>query len=138
FAPFANISIFTMLYWQTCGDSNLKSYSQIDLLAQLMQEPGFDPKHLANLNSAREERRLDNYFEHVEGSPLSVDDRWIKGVAKIHLPKEGVQYKSEEDMPEFAVEGVTYRSLVDVFTVAYQQPCVKTWHFIPHRLYWIP
>ncbi|KAJ8468498.1 hypothetical protein ONZ51_g9607 [Trametes cubensis] len=100
FAPFANISVFTILYWQTCGDSNLKSYSQIDLLARLMQEPGFDPKDLANLDSAREERRLDNYFEHVEGSPLSVDDRWIKGVAKIRLPKEGVQYRSEEDVPD--------------------------------------
>ncbi|KAH9903187.1 hypothetical protein C8Q73DRAFT_742354 [Cubamyces lactineus] len=103
-----------------------------------MQEPGFDPKDLANLDSAHEERRLDNYFEHDKGSPLSVDDRWIKGIVKIRLPKEGVQYKCEEDVPEFAVEDVTYRPLVDVFTAAYKQPCVKTWHFIPHRLYWIP
>ncbi|KAJ8461909.1 hypothetical protein ONZ51_g11242 [Trametes cubensis] len=124
FAPFANVSIFTVLYWQACGDSNLKSYSQIDLLARLMQEPGFDPKDLVILDSAREERRLDNYFEDVEGSPLSVDDRWIKGVVKIRLPKEGVQYKCEEDVPEFAVEDVTYRALVDVFTAAYQQPHV--------------
>ncbi|KAI0660675.1 hypothetical protein C8Q70DRAFT_932905 [Cubamyces menziesii] len=63
----------------TCGDSNLKSYSQIDLLAGLCKSPGLT-RRTWDLDSAREERRLDNYFEHVEGSPLSVDDRWIKGL----------------------------------------------------------
>lgn len=102
----------------------------------MLQEPGFDPRNLVNFNSAREGQRLDSFVEDVEGSPLSADDCWIKGSVKIRLPKEGVRYASEDDAPEFTVDSVYYRPIVDVVQAAYQQECVRSWHFIPHKLFW--
>ncbi|KAI0374977.1 hypothetical protein BV20DRAFT_1033013 [Pilatotrama ljubarskyi] len=103
-----------------------------------MQQPGFNPADVASFDAAREVQRLDTYIEETEGSPLSARDGWINGSVVIRLPKEGERYPSEADAPAFTVQGVYYRSLTEVIQNAYQQPCVKDWHIIPYRLYWMP
>ncbi|KAI0349974.1 hypothetical protein OH77DRAFT_1499288 [Trametes cingulata] len=102
-----------------------------------MQQPGFNPADLAGFDAAREVQRLDTYIESTEGSPLSAHDGWINGSVTIWLPKEGVRYPSEADAPAFVVKGVYYRSLTEVIQNAYQQPCVKDWHVVPYKLYWL-
>ncbi|KAI0365862.1 hypothetical protein BV20DRAFT_1027357 [Pilatotrama ljubarskyi] len=102
-----------------------------------MQEVDFNPKDLAGFDAARELRRLDDYSEDTEASPFSADDRWIKGSVKIRLPKEGAPYLSEDEVPEFTVEEVYYRPILEVVTAACKDPCVRSWHFIPHKLFWL-
>ncbi|KAI0349319.1 hypothetical protein OH77DRAFT_1490928 [Trametes cingulata] len=136
YAPFPNVSTFDLVYWQSHG-SNLKSYTEVNTLAQLMQEPDFDPRDVARLDAAREVARLDEYCEDAQGSPFNSDDRWIKGAVKIRLPKEGVRYDSEENAPEFTVEEVYYRPILDVISSACQQSYVRNWNFIPYKLFWL-
>lgn len=137
YAPFPNVTTFNLLYWQYDGSNN-KSNEQINILAKVVQEPGFNPTDLAKFDAAREGKRLDTYVEDTDGSPLSARDGWVNGSVVIHLPKEKVHYASEEAAPAFTVTGVYYRPLVDVIQNAYQQPCIKDWHIIPYEEYWIP
>ncbi|KAH9848646.1 hypothetical protein C2E23DRAFT_785618 [Lenzites betulinus] len=102
-----------------------------------MQQPGFDTTDVAHFDCSREVAKLDNYREDVQGSPLSADDRWIKGSVRLRLPKEGVRYESEEAAPEVVVDEVYFRPLVDVFSAALQQECVRDWTFIPYKLFWL-
>ncbi|CDO75466.1 hypothetical protein BN946_scf184935.g2 [Trametes cinnabarina] len=135
-APFPNVTTFDLVHWQNNG-SNLKSHGQMNSLASVMQLPGFNTQDVDAFDSAREVERLDNFSEMTQGSPLSADDRWKTGSARIRLPKEGVPYRSEDDAPEFLVPNVHHRSLVDVASAACQHPSVKDWTFIPYKLFWL-
>ncbi|OJT15888.1 hypothetical protein TRAPUB_1049, partial [Trametes pubescens] len=137
YGPFPNVTTFDLLHWQY-DSSNTKLNEQLNGLARVMQQPGFNPADLAKFDASHEVQRLDTYTEDVDGSPLSARDGWVNGSVAIRLPKEKVRYTSEEAAPTFTVTGVYYRPLVDVIQSAYQQPCVKDWHFIPYEEYWIP
>ncbi|KAI0754052.1 hypothetical protein C8Q80DRAFT_1225985 [Daedaleopsis nitida] len=135
YAPFPNVSTFDMLYWQN-NDSNTKSNSQMNLLTRgVLQEPGFDIKHLEHFDAAREVRRLDDYIEEADSSPFSANDGWIRGEVYVRLPKEGVCHASEEDTPKFTVKDMWHRSLPQVIRAALQRPGMKSWHMIPHKLF---
>ncbi|KAI0672334.1 hypothetical protein C8Q78DRAFT_971002 [Trametes maxima] len=137
FAPFRNFSTFAFTYWQN-NETNLKSNEQMGTLAEIIQHPAFRPEDVAGFNAAREAERLDSYYEESVTSPLSPHDGWQESSVKIRVPKEGVSYVSEEDAPEFTVEGVYHRSLVDIVDAAYRGPDVKSWHIVPSRLYHLP
>ncbi|EIW52144.1 uncharacterized protein TRAVEDRAFT_24454 [Trametes versicolor FP-101664 SS1] len=137
YAPFPNFSTYSLFAWQN-NDSNVKSNSEINGLAGgLLQHPDFRAADVANFNAAREGDRLDSYYEESETSPLSPRDGWIHSSVKIRVPKEGVCYASEEEAPEFVVDGLYHRSLVDVIDAAYRDPCVKDWHIIPSKQFWL-
>lgn len=137
YAPFPNITTFDIVHWQSDG-SNVKSNEEINGFAWAMQEPGFNPRDLANFDAVREPKHLDTYVETTEGSALSALNGWIKGAVSVRLPKEGKKYTLELAALSFKVEGVYYRSLTAVLQSAYQQPCVRDWDFVPFKLYWIP
>ncbi|KAI0737908.1 hypothetical protein C8Q80DRAFT_1263018 [Daedaleopsis nitida] len=135
YTPFPNISTFDMLYWQN-NESITKSNAQLNLLTRgVFQEPGFNVADLAHFDAAHEVRRLDEYVETDERSPLSAKDGWTQSSVHVRLPKEGVRYESEEHAPLFAVEGLWHRSLPQVIRSALQRPGMKTWHMIPHKLF---
>ncbi|KAI0633696.1 hypothetical protein C8Q77DRAFT_1157868 [Trametes polyzona] len=136
YAPFPNYSTFALFQWQN-NDSSSKSNAQMDDLAELMQHPDFRSEDVAGFSAARESRRLDEYFKEDESSPLSPRDGWKRGSVKIRVPKEGVSHASEDDAPEFTVEGLYHRSLVEVIDAAYHNPSVKGWHIIPSRVFWL-
>ncbi|TFK80595.1 hypothetical protein K466DRAFT_503627, partial [Polyporus arcularius HHB13444] len=135
YAPFPNYTTFDMLYWQNNG-SNTKSDQQINILAtKVMQEPEFEVEHLARFDAARELKRLDDYIEVEDDSPLSVDDGWCQGNVQVRVPKEGVHYASEEDAPLFTMTNVWHRKFCEVIRGALKQACVRDWHMIPHQLF---
>ncbi|OSD06437.1 hypothetical protein PYCCODRAFT_1442622 [Trametes coccinea BRFM310] len=136
YAPFANYSTFSLVYWQN-NESNTKSNDQMGVLTELMQHPDFRPEDVAGFSASREVQRLDNYYEEGDRSILSPRDGWQHGTVKVRVPKEGVSYPSEDDAPEFAVDGAYYRSLVDIVDTAYRSPSVKDWEIIPSKLFWL-
>ncbi|TFK81507.1 hypothetical protein K466DRAFT_531692 [Polyporus arcularius HHB13444] len=135
YAPFPNYTTFDMLYWQNNGVTT-KSDQQINVLAtQVMQQAEFDVQHLAHFDASRELKRLDDYVEEDESSPLSVKDGWFRGEVQVRVPKEGVRYASEEDAPLFTLTDVWHRKFADVIHSALKQECVKDWQMIPHKLF---
>ncbi|KAI0086599.1 hypothetical protein BDY19DRAFT_986593 [Irpex rosettiformis] len=66
---------------------------------------------------------------------FSADDEWKKSSVKIHVPKEGVKYASEDDTPEFEVKGIWHQSLLGVIKSAYEDKSQKYLHNIPFKLY---
>ncbi|KAI9056308.1 hypothetical protein FKP32DRAFT_1599040 [Trametes sanguinea] len=134
--PFPNVSTFDLVHWQH-QESNLKSHGQMNALASVMQEPGFNAQDVALFDSSYEASRLDDYLETEEGSPFSADDRWLTHSVTIRLPKEGVKYAAEDDAPPFTIDDVYYRTIVEVVTAACQQEDVRSWTFIPYKLFWL-
>ncbi|KAJ3017813.1 hypothetical protein NUW54_g499 [Trametes sanguinea] len=113
-APSPNVTTFELVHWQNEG-SNLKSHSQMNSLADVMQVPSFNPHDLTDFVSGWEAEQLDEYSEATKGSPFSGDDRWKDTSVQLYLPKEKVRYTSEDDAPEFPVPNVHHCSLVDLF-----------------------
>ena len=74
-------------------------------------------------------------MEEEEHSPFSVKDGWQKSNVSVRIPKEGVRYASEEDVPVFTLEDVWYRPFREVIQSALKQTCVREWHMVPHRLF---
>ncbi|KAH9898500.1 hypothetical protein C8Q73DRAFT_773146 [Cubamyces lactineus] len=136
YAPFKNYSSFALSYWQN-NESNNKSNGQMDGLAKLMQHPEFNPADVAKFDAAREAQRLDSYYEDNPSSPFSARDGWKHGTIKLRVPKEGVAYASESCAPEFTVEGLYYRDIVDIVEGAYRSPDVKEWDIIPSKMFWL-
>ncbi|KAI0654691.1 hypothetical protein C8Q70DRAFT_925386 [Cubamyces menziesii] len=102
-----------------------------------MQHPEFNPADVAEFDAACEARRLDDYQEADTTSPLSVCDTWQHGKVTLRVPKEGVSHPSKAAAVEFEVEGLYYRSIVDVIEAAYRSPEAKQWEFIPLKLFWL-
>ncbi|THH23278.1 hypothetical protein EUX98_g7896 [Antrodiella citrinella] len=135
FAPFQNVSIFRLMYWQNTG-STTKSAGELDrLVNEVLTAPDFDPNDLKEFRAARELSRLDDDKEE-EDEFFPAKDGWRKASIKIPLPKEGVKYSSEDKAPQFEVKGLVYRPLLETIKAAYSDPAAQMYHFIPHKLFW--
>ena len=115
--------------------SNLKSDSEVNrLVNEVIRAPEFDKAHFDEFTSIeRDEQTLDEYYDAC--GIFSKDDGWRKSSVKIRLLKEGVKYKSQDDVPELEVEGIWYRRLIEIIKSAYQDPTQESYHTIPFRLF---
>jgi Plavaka transposase len=133
FAPFLNATVFRLMSWFYCG-SNLKSVTELDkLVNDVILVDDFDKVHLKGFNATRELKRLD---EHQQRTELPSKDGWKETSVKIRLPAEKACYTSEDNAPEFEVNGVFYRPLTDVIISAFQEAAAETFHVTPFRLFW--
>jgi hypothetical protein len=113
--------------------SNLKSIAELDSLVEdVLLKPDYDPVHLENFSAARENQRLDETVD-----PQSAPDGWTKASVKIKLPGPKVCVP-EQDAPEFEVEGLLYRPLLDVMVEAFQSPSFQQFHTTPFEYRWDP
>ena len=114
--------------------SNLKSTGEVDRLVHgVLKAPDFDASHFKNFTSIKQEtQRLDEYGKS-SGEPLR-RDAWRKASVKIKLPMEGVKVKSEAAAPEFVVQGIWHRPLLEVVKSAYTNKDNTAFHAIPFQL----
>lgn len=111
--------------------SNLKSIAELDSLVEdVLLKPDYDPVHLENFSAARENQRLDETVD-----PQSAPDGWTKASVKIKLPGHKVCVP-EQDAPEFEVDGLLYRPLLDVMVEAFQSPSFQQFHTTPFEYRW--
>lgn len=134
FAPFRNASICRLLWWKY-SQSLSKSDQQINsLVHDVLKAPDFKLTDFEDFTSIeREEKRLDDHSE-ADGI-FSAEDGWRKTSVEIKLPKEGIKYKSEDDIPTFEVKGLWYRRLVEVIRAAYTDCTQQSFHMIPFKLF---
>lgn len=138
YAPFENATTFLFMYWQHTGE-NSKSNPEMDRLAQIIQDPRFNPSDLHGFRADREGKRLDAYSDsHIDiHSLFSINDGWIEGTVAIPLPCEK-QRQKEELAPSFDVSGVFFRKPLEVLKAALRGPAEEYMHWFPFREYWKP
>jgi hypothetical protein len=133
FAPFLNATVFRLMNWFYSG-SNMKSVAELDkLVNDVILADDFDRAHLKEFSAMRELKRLDEHKRHIE---FPSDDGWKETSVKIRLPAEKARHLSEDDAPEFEVNGVFYRPLTAVIISAFQEATAETFHITPFRLFW--
>lgn len=132
--PFASPSSFRLLHWFYSG-STTKSAGELDrLVHDVILAPDFNKDDLDDFNTNREQEKLDDYSE--TSGLFSSEDGWRKGSVKIRLPKEKTKHKSEDDAPQFEVDGLWYRRLIEVIKSAYMDSSQTSFHNIPFKLFY--
>ncbi|KAJ8592983.1 hypothetical protein M405DRAFT_786759 [Rhizopogon salebrosus TDB-379] len=71
-------------------------------------------------------------------SALFASDKWHETSVKIKLPADKEKFTSEEDAPEFEVEGLHYRKPLEVLKSAYEEVSSRSFHTTPYKLFWQP
>ncbi|KAI0643889.1 hypothetical protein C8Q79DRAFT_1002431 [Trametes meyenii] len=117
FGPFDNASQFRLSDWHYNAAST-KSMGSFDDLIDVIVSNGFNPEDLRGFNADSAQARLDGYAE-AKGT-FSEKDGWREGSVEIPLPKTGEKYPSEQAAPTFTVDGVHYRSLIELICGAAQ------------------
>ncbi|KAJ7021549.1 hypothetical protein C8F04DRAFT_1313789 [Mycena alexandri] len=137
-SPFMNSTVARLMTWFHLG-SNLKSIADLDsLVHNVLLKEDFDPAHLKDFSTARENKRLDDSAPNsgADDSPAPPDG-WKTASIKIKLPAPKVCV-AEADAAEFEVEGLIYRPLLDVMVEAFQGPAFKDFHTTPFEYRWDP
>ena len=136
FSPFISATHYRLLSWFYNGNET-KSAKDLDVLVQkVLLTDDFDRRELRDFCAAWELKWLDDHMNWP--SHLSVEDRWIEGSVKIHLPCTAINFKSEENAPEYSIEPVYYWQLTQVFISSFQEPAAKSFHYILFKLFWKP
>ena len=136
FSPFISATHYRLLSWFYNGNETKSAKDLDDLVQKVLLADDFDREELRDFRVARELKRLDDHMNRP--SHLSAEDGWIEGSVKIRLPCTGINFKSEEDAPEFSIEPVYYRRLTQVLISSFQEPAAKLFHYIPFKLFWKP
>ncbi|EJF55784.1 hypothetical protein DICSQDRAFT_175537 [Dichomitus squalens LYAD-421 SS1] len=140
YAPLRNASEYHLLRWQSSTSSATSNQAVNSLVRDVIHAPGFSPSHFPpNFTIQGARTRLEKgQVGDSEGSPLRREDGWIKTRVKIHVPKEGRKFKSEEDAPVYEVEGVYIHDFMAVLECMYGGPAAADYHWVPHKLFWQP
>jgi hypothetical protein len=147
FAPFLNPSTFLLMSWYYNG-SSLKSYADVDKLVQeVIQHEDFKASDFGpTFSTAREAERMDKNQpstsstkpDNSEYVPFRPEDGWIQASVSIPVPCDGFIFKSEEDAPQFVVDGIWYRRPLEVIKLAFSEPAAEKFHITPFKEYWKP
>jgi hypothetical protein len=110
--------------------SNLKSNAELDTLVNdVILQKDFKVADLEGFSAAKENKRLDNCVS--DAAP----DGWSTASVKIRLPAPGVCV-AEDDAPEFKIDSLIYRPLLDVMKEAFESPAFQQYHITPFESRW--
>ena len=109
-----------------------------DLVHNVIRHPKFDPSLLENFNAVTAIRRFEKKWVSKPGAALKVGDGWKEASVSIRVPCTGVK-QQEGDAPEFIVEGILYRDIIEVITAELKDPdTFHNIHVAPHKEWWNP
>jgi hypothetical protein len=113
--------------------------ASLDRLAKCLTSPYFDISQLKDFNAVSAVRRFEkSHCPSTSGTTLVPGDGWKTGSVKIRLPCTGVKQR-EEDAPEFTVDGILYRDVVEVIVNELQDPdSFERIHLKPFEEWWKP
>lgn len=133
FYPFPNSTSYRLVDWFYRA-SGMKSLADLDALVRnVILARDFDAEDLRTFNASREMARLDTYG--ATNSPFSAEDGWKEGSVTIRLPNVGSKHASESAAPEFKVDGVYYRSLLEVLKSVCLGPGANKFNWVPYKLF---
>jgi hypothetical protein len=133
--------------WYYNGSST-KSYADIDkLIHNVIRQDNFKASDFAaSFSIAHEAERMDNAersnisakYDKSKHLPFKPEDGWIKASVSIPVPCDGVKFKSEEEAPQFVVDGIWYWQPLEVIKLAFSEPAAEKFHITPFKEYWKP
>lgn len=137
FADSKNRSEDLLLAWMATGSGSTPS-GMNDLIHNILLHPDFDLSELKDFNTVTATRRFDRKHFSEVGTTLKAGDGWREGSVRIRVPCTRVQQK-EIDAPEFVVDGILYRDIVEVITAELKDPdAFQNIHVAPHKEWWCP
>jgi hypothetical protein len=133
FHPFPNVTSFRLMDWHYRASVS-KSAADLDSLVQnVILAEDFDAEDLRNFNTSREMARLDHYGS--TDAPFSVKDGWKEGSVTLRLPNARYKHASESTAPEFKIDGIHYRPLLEVLKSVCLNSDARRFHWVPYKLF---
>ena len=130
-----NLSEDLLLTWSTRGLGNTPAGVD-DLVHNVLRHPEFSPSALEGFNAVTAIRRFERKWISKPGAALKAGDGWKEGSVSIRVPCTGVK-QLESEAPEFVVEGILYRDIVEVITAELEDPdTFDNIHVTPHKEWW--
>jgi len=111
--PFTNYSSAALMGWHY-SQSASKSASETNRLARSLSDGVFDPTELVHFNVDRENKQIDSFIKNSD-TVFQKQHGWQEASVKIRLPCSQVKFSNGElDAPEFVVDGIHHRRLIDI------------------------
>ena len=104
----------------TLGSGNTPT-GMNDLVHNVLRHPDFDPSELEGFNAVTAARRFNLPKSGTTLTTLKAGDGWKEGSMRIRVPCTGKRQK-EDEAPEFVVNGILYRDIVEVVTTELEDP----------------
>jgi len=111
-SPFSNFSRAVFMAWHYNGGT-VKSAVQTDLLAKAITDKRFNASDMLGFSVHKENENIDEFLSQ-QSTPFQRRHGWHEASVKIRVPCATRTFSSEEDAPEFTVDGIYHRRLVDV------------------------
>ena len=112
-APFSNYSSALMMSWHYSG-STTKTLADINHLAFSLCDSNFRPTEFDDFSSEKENERIDSFIKE-SSTTFQKQHSWHQSSVKFRLPCSQFKFSSgEQDAPEFTVDEVYHRRLVDI------------------------
>jgi hypothetical protein len=132
-----NLSRHLLLAWSTRGLGSTPAGIN-DLVHNVIRHPDFNPSELEDFNAVTAIRRFEREWFPKPGAALKAGDGWKEGSVSIQVPCTGVA-QLEDEAPEFIVNGILYRDVVEVITAELEdQQAFDDIHVTPYKEFWDP
>jgi len=108
------------------------------LVHNVILNKDFNPPELHDFNAVTAIRRFHRGHSSEPKTVLKAGDGWKEGSVKIRVPCTRTKQK-EDEAPEFEVNGILYRDVVEVITAELEDPDVfDNIHTTPYEEWWYP
>ncbi|TFK17135.1 hypothetical protein FA15DRAFT_650555 [Coprinopsis marcescibilis] len=135
---FPNSSVETLMVWYHSMNTAAFSRDVLEsLVTHVLRNPTFSSHDFDTVSMHSVFSALDN----VDSDPMSyfaVQDHWISGSIKIPVPVPRHGSRTLDDVPEFTIDKVYHRNLMDVIRSAFAEPASEYFHTSPYESYWQP
>ena len=129
-----NPTVDLLLSWYSEGSTD--GATSLDRLVDCIRDPLFDISQLEGFTAVNALRRFER--EHLSSNALKPGDGWKCGKVTIRVPCTGHK-QCEEDAPEFTVDGIYYRDIVEIITMELKDPdSFENIHIRPFEEWWKP
>ena len=116
--PFTNYSSAVLTWWHY-SQSASKSAGEINRLARSITDGIFDLTEVVNFDIDHENRQIDSFIRNSD-TVFQKQHGWQEASVKIRLPCSQVKFPNGElDAPQFVVEGIHHRRLIDIIKGEY-------------------
>lgn len=126
-----------LLAWMALG-LGITPAGMNQLVHGVILNQDFNPPELHDFNAVTAIRRFHREHSSEPKTNLKAGDGWKEGSVKIRVPCTRTKQK-EDEAPEFVVNGILYRDVVEVITAELEDPdAFDNIHTTPYEEWWYP